>query len=302
MRTLSLYFPWRDYLTLCKPKVVLLMMITAWIGMLLACPPNQFPLSIFIFATIGISFCASSAAAINQLVEIHIDEKMQRTKFRPLVLGKLSPQQTMRFALALGLIGLAVLIKFVNPLTAWLTLSSLIGYAFVYTLFLKKATPQNIVIGGITGALPPLLGQTAVTGQVEGLGLILALIIFVWTPPHFWALAIFRIEDYKKISLPMLPVTHGIKYTKQCIVLYSILLVVTTFLLPLLSLAGTITTLSLVGLNIGFMYYAIKLYFRPDPMIAWRLFQYSIIYLFGIFVALLIEHYLVFYLNLGHYS
>tara|TARA_R110002110_G_scaffold271566_3_gene486996 strand:+ start:21615 stop:22514 length:900 start_codon:yes stop_codon:yes gene_type:complete len=299
MRTLSLRFPWRDYLTLCKPKVVLLMMITAWIGMLLSCPPNHFPLSIFIFATIGISFCASSAAAINQLVEKHIDEKMQRTKFRPLVLGKLNTQQTMRFALILGLIGLVVLIKFVNPLTAWLTLSSLIGYAFVYTLYLKKATPQNIVIGGITGALPPLLGQTAVTGQIEGLGLILALIIFVWTPPHFWALAIFRIEDYKKISLPMLPVTHGIKFTKHCIVLYSILLAVTTFLLPLLHLAGTITTLSLIGLNIGFMYYALKLYFRTDPMIAWRLFQYSIIYLFGIFVALLLEHYLVFYLNLG---
>lgn len=297
MQILSQSLPWRDYLALCKPKVVLLMMITAWIGMLLASPANEFPVSIFVFATIGISFCASSAAAINQLVEKHIDEKMQRTKFRPLVLGRLNTTQTMRFALFLGVMGLIVLIKFVNPLTAWLTLCSLIGYAFIYTLYLKKATPQNIVIGGITGALPPLLGQTAVTAQVEGLGLILALIIFVWTPPHFWALAIFRIEDYKKINLPMLPVTHGIKFTKQCIVLYSVLLVATTFLLPILSLAGSITTFSLIGLNIGFMYYALKLYFRSDPMIAWRLFQYSIIYLFGIFIALLIEHYLIFYLK-----
>jgi len=297
MQTLSQSRPWRDYLALCKPKVVLLMMITAWIGMLLASPANEFPFSIFVFATIGISFCASSAAAINQLVEKHIDEKMQRTKFRPLVLGKLNTTQTMRFALILGLIGLIVLIKFVNPLTAWLTLCSLIGYAFIYTLYLKKATPQNIVIGGITGALPPLLGQTAITGQIEALGLILALIIFVWTPPHFWALAVFRVDDYKKINLPMLPVTHGIKFTKQCIVLYSILLVVTTFLLPVLSLAGTITTFSLIGLNIGFMYYALKLYLSPAPMIAWRLFQYSIIYLFGIFMALLIEHYLIFYLK-----
>lgn len=289
-------FSWRDYLALCKPKVVLLMIITAWVGMLLAAPPNQFQLSLFILATIGITFCASSAAAINQLVEKHLDEQMQRTKFRPLVLGKITTTNAMLFALVLGLAGLTILILYVNALTAWLTLSSLVGYAFIYTLFLKKATPQNIVIGGITGALPPLLGQTAVTGRIEGLGLILALIIFVWTPPHFWALAIFRIEDYKKINLPMLPVTHGVFFTKQCIVLYSILLAVTTFLLPILNLASSISIISFIGLNAGFLYYAIKLYYMNDLMIAWRLFQYSIIYLFGIFVTLLVEHYLLFYM------
>lgn len=289
-------FSWRDYLALCKPKVVLLMIITAWVGMLLAAPPNQFQLSLFIFATIGITFCASSAAAINQLVEKHLDEQMQRTKFRPLVLGKVTTANAMIFSLALGLAGLTILILYVNVLTAWLTLGSLVGYAFIYTLFLKKATPQNIVIGGITGALPPLLGQTAVTGRIEGLGLILALIIFVWTPPHFWALAIFRIEDYKKINLPMLPVTHGVFFTKQSIVLYSILLAVTTFLLPILNLASSISIISFIGLNAGFLYYAIKLYYMNDLMVAWRLFQYSIIYLFGIFVTLLVEHYLLFYM------
>lgn len=297
MRVLSAIPHWRDYLTLCKPKVVALMMITAWVGMLLSTPPNTFPFATIFFASLGIAFCASSAAAMNHLIERHIDEKMQRTKFRPLVLGKLTTPQTLRFSFLLGLSGLVLLIIQVNALTAWLTLLSLVGYAFVYTVYLKKATPQNIVIGGITGALPPLLGQTAMTGTIEPMGLLLALIIFTWTPPHFWALAIFRIQDYKKNPLPMLPVTHGIPFTKLSILLYTILLTVVTFLPPLLGLAGVIYTLTLVGLNLGFFYYVFKLYTSQDPLVAWRLFQYSILYLFALFIVLLIEHYLFFILK-----
>lgn len=288
---------WRDYLTLCKPKVVLLMMITAWVGMLLSLPANQFPLLKILFASFGIAFCASSAAAINHLVERHIDEKMQRTRFRPLVVGRLSTKQAMHFSFILAIAGLLFLILFVNALTAWLTLISLIGYAFIYTLFLKKATPQNIVIGGITGALPPLLGQTAMTGQIEGLGLLLALIIFTWTPPHFWALAVFRIKDYEKNPLPMLPVTHGIPFTKLNILLYTFLMIIVTYLIPILNLGGITYTLCITGLNVGFLYYAFSLYNRSEPMIAWRMFQYSILYLFALFLILLIEHYLVYLIH-----
>lgn len=286
--------PVRDYLSLCKLKVVALMMITAWVGMLLALPPNLFPVATIVWASIGIALCASSAAAINHLVERHIDEKMQRTKFRPIVIGRVTVKQAMRFALILAILGLGALIQFVNPLTAWLTALSLIGYAFIYTMYLKKATPQNIVIGGITGALPPLLGQTAITGQIESLGLLLALIIFIWTPPHFWALAIFRIKDYEKNPLPMLPITHGVPYTKLNILLYTLLLIVVTYLLPILSLAGTIYTIGITGLNVIFLFYAIQLYRKTQATIAWHLFQYSILYLFALFILLLIEHYLMF--------
>ena len=288
---------WRDYLTLCKPKVVLLMLITAWVGMLLSLPPNTFPLETLLCATLGIACCAGSAAAINHLVERHIDIKMNRTRYRPLVAGRLSVKQAMRFSLILALLGLGILILGVNALTAWLTLASLMGYAFFYTLFLKKATPQNIVIGGITGALPPLLGQTAITGDINALGLVLTLIIYTWTPPHFWALALFRIKDYQKIELPMLPVTHGVPFTKLNILLYTCLMIITTFLLPLLGLAGMIYTVCLIGLNAGFLYYVYRLYTDPAPIIAWRLFQYSIVYLFAVFIILLLEHYLLFYLG-----
>lgn len=288
---------WRDYLTLCKPKVVLLMMITAWVGMVLACPPNRLPWWVIFWASIGIACCAGSAAAINHMVERHLDEKMQRTQYRPLVLGRLTVTQAMWFSFIMAMTGLFVLIAFVNIITAWLTLASLIGYAFVYTLYLKKATPQNIVIGGISGALPPLLGQTAMTGTIEPMGLMLALIIFTWTPPHFWALALFRIKDYQKIDLPMLPVTHGVPFTKLSILLYTLLMMVITLLLPVLHLAGTTYTVCTIGLNIGFLYYVYKLYRDQNPIIAWRLFQYSILYLFALFIILLIEHYLLYFLH-----
>ena len=298
MRTLLIAkFPWREYLTLCKPKVVLLMMITAWVGMLLACPPNVFHANLILAASIGIACCAGSAAAINHLVDRHIDQKMKRTQYRPLVLGSLSVAQAMRFSFLLAMVGLTILIVYVNALTAWLTLSSLIGYAFIYTMYLKKATPQNIVIGGITGALPPLLGQTAMTGQIDALGLLLALIIFTWTPPHFWALALFRVKDYEKADLPMLPITHGTAFTKLCILLYTLLLIVVTYLLPLLDLAGITYIVCITGLNAGFLYYALKLYRDDEPLIAWHLFQYSILYLFALFIILLIEHYLIYFVR-----
>ncbi|WP_235528046.1 heme o synthase [Candidatus Berkiella cookevillensis] len=290
-------FPWRDYLTLCKAKVVALMMITAWVGMLLACAPNVFPFKTILCASIGIALCAGSAAAINHLVDRHIDEKMQRTQYRPLVVGKVTVYQAMRFSFVLAVLGLAILILYVNSLTAWLTLGSLIGYAFIYTMYLKKATPQNIVIGGITGALPPLLGQTAITGQVEALGLMLALIIFTWTPPHFWALALFRIKDYENAKLPMLPITHGVAFTKLSILLYTFLLVLVTFLLPVLHLAGTTYTVCMIGLNAGFLYYAYKVFTSSEAIIAWCLFQYSIVYLFALFIILLIEHYLIYFMR-----
>lgn len=290
-------FPWREYLTLCKPNVVLLMMITAWVGMLLACPPSVLPMRLIFAASIGIAFCAGSAAAINHLVDRHIDQKMKRTQRRPLVLGSLTVTQAMRFSFVLAMAGLGTLILCVNALTAWLTLGSLVGYAFVYTMYLKKATPQNIVIGGITGALPPLLGQTAITGQIDAMGLLLALIIFTWTPPHFWALALYKIKDYEKTDLPMLPITHGVPFTKLCILLYTILLIVTTYLIPLLSLAGITYIVCVTGLNIGFLYYAFRVYWNDEPLIAWRLFQYSILYLFGLFIILLIEHYLIYFVR-----
>nr|MBX2807362.1 heme o synthase [Cellvibrionaceae bacterium] len=216
---------WRDYLELCKPKVVALMLLTSLIGMLLA-TPGWVPLTVLFWGNLGIALCAGSAAAINHLVDRRIDRQMQRTLNRPVANGRLAPQQTLVFALGIGLAGMVILLVFINVLTAWLTLASLLGYALVYTVFLKRATPQNIVIGGIAGAAPPLLGWTAVTNSVDAYGLLLALIIFAWTPPHFWALAIHRKEDYAKADIPMLPVTHGEHYTKLHILFYTIILII----------------------------------------------------------------------------
>lgn len=283
---------WRDYFELCKPKVVALMIITAWVGMLLACPADRFPWQAFFLGTIGIACCAGSAATINHLVERHIDIHMRRTRHRPLASGRIKPLQAMLFSLFLGSFGLIILIGFVNALTAWLTLLSLLGYALFYTLFLKRATPQNIVIGGLAGAAPPLLGWTAVTGTIDAGGLLLALIIFTWTPPHFWALAIFRQEDYAKAQLPMLPVTHGIRFTKLCILLYVILLIATTLLPYLTHMSGITYLVCAGGLGLGFLYYAYKLYLDDNPLIAWQTFSYSIIYLFALFLGLLFDHYL----------
>lgn len=290
--------PWRDYWELCKPKVVALMLITAWVGMLLASPSDTMPWQALIFGTIGIACCAGSAASINHLVERHIDIHMRRTQHRPLASGRIQPLHALLFSFLLGIIGLTVLIVFVNGLTAWLTLFSLLGYALFYTLFLKRATPQNIVIGGLAGAAPPLLGWTAVTGTIEASGLLLALIIFAWTPPHFWALAIFRQEDYAKTKLPMLPITHGVRFTKLCILLYVILLIAVTILPFLIHMSGVTYLVCACGLGSGFLYYALKLYLDDNPLIAWHTFSYSIIYLLALFLGFLFDHYLHYFRQL----
>src|SRR5262245_26697975 len=214
---------WRDYLELCKPRVVALMMVTAVIGMMLA-TPGLVPWTALVFGNLGIALCAASAAAVNHIVDQRIDAQMARTRNRPIVRGRVGAGAAIAFAAAIGVLGMGVLILLVNPLTAWLTLASLIGYAFVYTFWLKRATPQNIVIGGLAGAAPPLLGWTAVTGELHGHALLLVLIIFAWTPPHFWALAIHRRDEYAKVDIPMLPVTHGVKHTALHILLYTLML------------------------------------------------------------------------------
>lgn len=278
------------YLTLCKPKVVTLMMITAMVGMLLAAPPWQMaPVTLFL-ASLGIALSASAGAVCNQLLERHLDQKMRRTQHRPLAQGTLSPTQALVFAIFLGITGLGLVWQ-ISPLTAWLSFASLIGYAFVYTSFLKKRTPQNIVIGGITGATPPLLGWTAVTQQLDPFGWLLALLIFIWTPPHFWALAIHRYQDYAAATWPMLPITHGIPVTALCILLYSILLFLVSLLPYLTGMSGFFYLLCSVGLSIGFVYHAIQLYRTHSPIWAWRTFQYSTRYLACLFLSLLIDHY-----------
>ncbi len=227
---------WRDYLELCKPNVVALMILTSVIGMLLA-TDQSIPIQILVFGNLGIALCAGSAAAVNHIVDRNVDDKMARTANRPIAQGRLEPQQAIIFALVTGLAGMVILLVFTNILTAWLTLASSVGYAFVYTMFLKRATPQNIVIGGLAGAAPPLLGWVAVTGEIHHNALLLVLIIFAWTPPHFWALAIHRKEEYAKANIPMLPVTHGEKYTKINILLYTVMLMVITTL-PYLIIVG----------------------------------------------------------------
>lgn len=298
-RKASRFFPapWGDYLELCKPRVVLLMLLTTWVGMLLASPVPLFPWHAFFFGTIGIACAAASGAAINHLVERHIDIHMRRTQDRPIAGGRITPLRGMCFALFLGCTGLGILIYFVNVLTACLTLISLIGYALFYTLVLKRTTPQNIVIGGAAGATPPLLGWAAVTNQLDPFGLLLVLIIFTWTPPHFWALAIYRQEDYARAKLPMLPVTHGISFTKLNILLYILLLIASTTLPYLTSMCGITYLISAIGLGLGFLFYGIKLYLSDNPKVALATFAYSIIYLMGLFVGLLLDHYLPFFTN-----
>ncbi|MBS0288849.1 MAG: protoheme IX farnesyltransferase [Proteobacteria bacterium] len=288
---------WRDYWELTKPKVVALMLLTAWVGMLLASPATHFPWQAMIFGTLGIACAAGAGAALNHLIERHIDINMKRTQNRPIATGRIGPFQGMLFSLGLGSLGLIILVVFVNPITAWLTLLSLVGYALFYTLFLKQATPQNIVIGGAAGAAPPLLGWTAVTGQIDPFGLLLVLIIFTWTPPHFWALAIYRYEDYAKAKLPMLPVTHGIHFTKLCILLYIVLLIASTLLPYITGMCGTTYLICALGLGFGFLYYGCKLYFTNNPKVALNTFSYSIIYLMALFVGLLVDHYLSYFLQ-----
>lgn len=281
---------WRDYFELCKPSVVALMILTSVIGMLLA-TPQLVPIDILLFGNLGIALCAGSAAAVNHIVDRHVDDKMARTANRPIAQGRLTPNQATLFALLTGLAGMAVLLLSTNLLTAWLTLASLIGYAFIYTMFLKRATPQNIVIGGLAGASPPLLGWVAVTGEIHHNALLLVLIIFAWTPPHFWALAVHRKDEYAQAEIPMLPVTHGEAYTKINIFLYTVMLVVIT-VLPYLT--GLFSWLYLSGsllLGMRFLYHCFQMWRNKDTGI--KTFRFSIIYLMALFAIMLLDHYLI---------
>lgn len=280
----------KDYFTLCKPKVVFLMLVTAWVGMQLA-SSSYIPIKPLIFGTIGIGFAASAGAVINHLIERHIDIKMRRTETRPIASGRIHPNNASLFAACLAIIGFWVLAKFVNTTTAILTFITFFVYAFFYTIFLKRNTPQNIVIGGIAGAAPPLLGWACISGDVSPNGLLLVLIIFTWTPPHFWALALHRLDDYKKTDMPMLPVTHGIKVTKICILLYTILLFPVTLLPYLVNMANGIYLVSSTILNIMFLYYSTLLYLDKKKNIYIRTFNFSIFYLLLLFLSLLVDHF-----------
>lgn len=284
---------WKNYYTLCKPNVVAEMLFTAIVGMLLAVPGLP-PLGLLIYATVGIALAASSAAAINQFIDRKADAQMTRTENRPLPTGELTTTNVITFAVVLGVSSMLVLILLVNTLTAILTFLSLFGYAIIYTIFLKRATPQNIVIGGIFGATPPLLGWCAMTGEIHPYALLLALIIFVWTPPHFWALAIARREEYAKVNIPMLPVTHGPDFTRLQIMLYTILLLIVTLLPYLTGMSGFIYLVSAVLLGLGFIYYALLMMRKKDNKTAMKTFVYSIVYITLLFAALLVDHYLKF--------
>jgi protoheme IX farnesyltransferase len=282
---------WQDYLELCKPRVVMLMLLTVIVGMYLA-SPGWVNLSLLLSSLIGIGLCAGSAAAINHLVDKRIDSMMLRTQKRPIARGKVSVSQALKFALILGVVGLNVLVFCVNQLTAVLTFITLIGYAGIYTGYLKRATPQNIVIGGLAGAAPPLLGWTAVTNHLDPQALLLVLIIFIWTPPHFWALAIYRIEEYQHAQIPMLPVTHGIPFTKLNVLLYTILLLVVSILPFVIGMSGLLYLSGALILGGRFLFWAYKLYRTDKPIVAMQTFRFSIIYLMLLFVFLLIDHYL----------
>lgn len=280
-----------EYYELCKPRVVMLLVFTAVIGMFLA-TPGMVPWQPLVFGTIGIGLAAASAAAINQVVDQKIDKEMRRTEDRPLVKGSVSNSSALFFAIVLGVIAMAILTFLVNGLTAWLTLLSLIGYAVIYTMYLKHATPQNIVIGGAAGAAPPVLGWVAVTGTIDPHSLLLFLIIFAWTPPHFWALAIHRREEYAKADVPMLPVTHGVEYTRLQVLLYTIIMVAVTLLPFATGMSGVVYLGGVTILNAIFLYYAIKMQSGKDESIPIKTFGYSIIYLMLLFALLLIDHYL----------
>ena len=282
----------KNYYELCKPNVVLMMLITALVGSLLA-SKTLAPLSLIAFAMLGIALCASSAAAINQIIDRKTDANMNRTENRPIPQGEVSPVNASIFAFILGSLGAAILVIYVNTLTALLTLASLIGYAFVYTVYLKRATPQNIVIGGLAGAAPPLLGWTAVTNSIDPNSLLLVLIIFAWTPPHFWALAIHRKEDYAKENIPMLPVTHGVQFTTLQIILYTIILILVSLLPFVVMMSGILYFISALILGVIFLYYAVRLYFEEDNASAFPTFVYSIYYIYLIFAALLIDHFII---------
>jgi len=282
---------WRDYKELTKPNVVLLMILTSAIGMFMAVP-GMVPLDVLVLGNLGIALCAASAATVNHLVDQRVDLKMARTRNRPLARGRVGNWHATLFALAMGASGMAILLVWINPLTAWLTLASLVGYAFVYTMFLKRATPQNIVIGGLAGAAPPLLGWTAVTGEIHGHALLLVLIIFAWTPPHFWALAIHRREEYAAVDIPMLPVTHGVAFTKLHILLYTVIMFLITLLPYATRMSGPLYLLGAVVLGAGFLYWAVELLRGKNADAPMATFKYSIIYLASLFMVMLVDHYL----------
>ena len=282
----------RSYYVLCKPNVVYMMLICALVGMLLA-EESVTSVTNIVVALIGIALCSGSAAAINQVIDRKADAAMTRTDQRPLPQGELSATHASSFAFVIGVAGALILYLYINTLTMILTIASLIGYAFIYTVYLKRATPQNIVIGGLAGAAPPLLGWAAISNTIDPYALLLVLIIFVWTPPHFWALAIYRKDEYAKESIPMLPVTHGVAFTKLQIVLYTIILFIVSILPYIVLMSGGIYLISAVILSSMFMYYSIKLYFSSDDEIAMKTFNFSIYYIFLIFVALLCDHYLI---------
>lgn len=284
---------WKNYLELCKPKVVLLLIFTAVVGMLLAVPGMP-PLDLLIFGTIGIGLASSSAAALNHFIDQKADAEMARTQNRPLPHGDLNSTNVLVFAGLLGVTAMLILVFLVNPLTAILTFLSLIGYAIIYTVYLKRMTPQNIVIGGAAGAAPPVLGWCAMTGEVHPYALLLFLLIYVWTPPHFWALAIARRDEYAKVNIPMLPVTHGTEFTRLHILLYTILLFIVTLLPYLTGMSGLIYLIPGSLLSLGFIYFAIKMMQTKTDKTAMQTFNYSIVYLMLIFSLLLVDHYFKF--------
>ena len=282
----------RNFYALCKPRVTALIVFTAIIGMLMA-SPGMVSWQILLASTIGIAFASGAAAAFNCLIEHKIDAMMARTRARPLATGQVSHMETLLFASVLGGAGLTILYYWVNPLTMWLTLATFVGYAVIYTVFLKPATPMNIVIGGASGAMPPILGWAAVNNTVSPEALVMFLIIFAWTPPHFWALALYRREEYAKVGMPMLPVTHGEQFTLLHILLYTVILVLVSFMPYSLGMSGWLYLASAVVLNAVFMYYVIGLYRHYSDALAKTTFKYSILYLSLIFAALLLDHYLI---------
>ena len=284
---------WRDYYDLCKPRVIVLLVITAMVGVVLASPVGELSIFILLVSSLGIGLGSAAGAVINQIVERESDAKMARTENRPLPQGRVEQKNAFVFALMLAAGSVFVLTAWINVLTAVLTFASMIGYAVIYTMYLKKATPQNIVIGGLAGATPPLLGWVAVTNSIDPQGLLLVLIIYTWTPPHFWALAIHRRDDYAKVNLPMLPVTHGIEFTKYSILGYTIIMILVTFLPYLIFMNGWIYLLSAIVLNLYFLYMVLLLMFGKKENAAMKTFVYSINYLLLLFVSMVVDHYLV---------
>ena len=291
MSEIALRATWHDYLEMCKPRVVVLMLLCAVVGMFLA-TPRAVPLDLVLYASLGIALVAGSAAVVNHVADQHIDAKMARTESRPVATGRVTNSQAIIFSAITGVLGIAMLWFLVNPLTAWLNLASWVGYGLIYTLYLKRATSQNIVIGGLFGAAPPLFGWTAVTNSIDPGGLLLVLIIFAWTPPHFWALALERKDEYADVGMPMLPVTHGEAFTRLHILLYTILLVVASVLPFVIAMSGPLYLAGALALGAGFLYWAIVLIRNNNDKAPMETFRYSILYLGALFLVMLVDHYL----------